>query len=136
MIEDRDVLVGGSTLPINRNLSGKIYMVTHTLNDAGGVPLSLIDENFKVIKRTHFLRTYPNPPYEFNIYDHTSFLEYEGPSSYIFVYTTNPVVPERCADIYLGLDFSSSQIRSLFPNLPSNNSFKSGLMSPIYNCIS
>ena len=63
-------------------------MVTHTLNDAGGVPLSLIDENFKVIKRTHFLRTYPNPPYEFNIYDHTSFLEYEGPSSYIFVYTT------------------------------------------------
>lgn len=34
------------------------------------------------------------------------------------------------------LDFSSSQIRSLFPNLPSNNSFKSGLMSPIYNCIS
>lgn len=90
-------------------------MVTHTLNDAGGVPLSLIDENFKVIKRTHFLRTYPNPPYEFNIYDHTSFLEYEGPSSYIFVYTTNPVVPERCADIYLGLDFSSSQIRSLFP---------------------
>lgn len=58
-------------------------MVTHTLNDAGGVPLSLIDENFKVIKRTHFLRTYPNPPYEFNIYDHTSFLEYEGPSSYI-----------------------------------------------------
>ena len=53
-IEDRDVLVGGNTLPINRNLPGKNYMVTHASGRyPGSISLSLIDKNFKTIKSSH-----------------------------------------------------------------------------------
>ncbi len=136
-IEDRNVLVGGNTLPINRKLPGKNYMVTHASGRyPESISLSLIGEQFEALKSSRFTRIHPTPPYESTIYDHSAMLEYEGPSSYAYVYTINSAIPEIYADVYLGLEFSSPQIRSIFPNLPSNNSFKSGLANYTYNCIS
>ena len=122
--------VGGNTLQVNQFISGNSFLAKTTV-DNHYTGLSFEDPTFP--GKIMCLGAVTQVANSSGSYIHEGFIDFTGQVTKCFLTSG---VPSCSVDVYLGLDYSSSSLRSYFPNLPANNSFKSGLSTSTYNCIS
>lgn len=121
-------LVAGSTLQVNRSISGYSFLAKYTGTLFPGMSFEEPEIPGKVMRRGDIIQISDIS----GNYRHQGFHTYTGPVTNCYISGDS-----KCnVDVYLGLDYSSSSVRSFFPNLLTNNSFKSGLATNKYNCIS
>ena len=65
---------------------------------------------------------------------HASLLYTSQQARYVFLTQFSSSVPSSICDFYLGLERPSSNVFRQFPNLATDNSFKSDISTPSYNC--
>jgi len=121
-----NVVVAGNVLS-NRDLSGSNYMIASASQHSTNLNLFLIAQNPGAILMTE--------PYQY-IYDHYKHSTYNGYVSNVLTSTNRSSIPSALVDVYMGLEYSSQDIRNVFSNLRAHNSFKSGYATAQYNCIS
>lgn len=133
-----NIIVAGGVIPMSQTLSGTNYFIGHTATGVGlWDRLALITSNpGKIMAGSSYKKVYPNPNNPYVYHNYSAYMNYNGHVSHGLVSTSHSTIPSNIIDVYMGLEFSSASVRAYFPNLPANNSFKSGHATSNYNCIS
>lgn len=127
------LVYGGNIFSLNRKISGNCFLAKTTAKNLNTALLLQAPGNpGKIVQLGGYTKMSTSNGY----YEHEGFLNYTGQVAECIVCPSSQQAPFCLVDLYVGLEYSSSMLRSFFPNLPANNSFKSGYATKNYNCIS
>lgn len=130
-----NIPVKGTVIPMNRSLSSNYFLAKSTVGPLFNTMTLHAENPGKVVASAGTTRVYTDPNNDNIYYIHDAYKDYNKNVANLVV-TTGMAAPNTIVDVYMGLPFASSAIFNAFPNLPKNNTFRSGNSTTAYNCIS